>query len=45
MGIFYAHNTFVGEVMARLISKRNEFVQLGLKMKAGSLADSTLRGS
>ena len=41
--IFYAHNTFVCEVMARLISKRNEFVQLGLKMKAGSLADSTLR--
>ncbi len=36
---FYAHNTFVCDIMSSIISKRNEFVALGLKMKAGSLAD------
>jgi hypothetical protein len=35
----YAHNTFICEIMSSLISKRNEFVALGLKMKAGSLVD------
>jgi len=35
----YAHNTFICEIMSSLISKRNEFVALGLKMKASSLVD------
>jgi hypothetical protein len=41
--IFYAHNTFICEIMSSLIAKRNEFIALGLKMKAGSLTDSTIR--
>jgi hypothetical protein len=43
---FYAHDTFICEIMHSIISKRNEFVALGLKMKAGSLIDeSILSGS
>ena len=38
----YAHQTFVCGMMASLISKRNEFTELGLKMKAGSLVDSRI---
>ena len=39
---FYAHNTFICDIMASIISKRNEFVSLGLKMKAGSLVDERI---
>ena len=39
---FYAHNTFICEIMTSLINKRNEFVTLGLKMKAGSLVDERI---
>jgi hypothetical protein len=39
---FYAHHTFICEIMSSIVSKRNEFVVLGLKMKAGSLADEAV---
>lgn len=42
--IFYAHNTFICELSSSLIAKRNEFIALGLKMKAGSLTDTTISG-
>lgn len=42
MWFFYARSTFIGGVMASVLNKRNEFVALGLKMKAGSLADEQL---
>jgi hypothetical protein len=40
----YAHNAFICDIMASLINKRNDFVALGLKMKAGSLVDTQIRG-
>jgi hypothetical protein len=42
MWFFYAHDTFIGEIMTSIINKRNDFVTLGLKMKAGSLVDDHL---
>ena len=45
LGVFWflhAHDTFVCQIMSSIIAKRNEFVALGLKMKAGSLVDSQL---
>ena len=45
LGVFvflHAHDTFICQIMSSIIAKRNEFVTLGLKMKAGSLVDSQL---
>ena len=42
MWFFYAHDTFICEILSSIISKRNEFVTLGLKMKAGSLIDDRI---
>jgi hypothetical protein len=41
----YAHNTFICGIMSSIISKRNDFVALGLKMKAGSLIDGRILDS
>ncbi len=41
----YAHNDYLCQIMTSMIHKRNEFVALGLKMKAGSLADDHLTTS
>ena len=38
----YAHNTLICGIMSSLVSKRNDFVALGLNMKAGSLVDSRI---
>lgn len=43
MGVLYLHQTFICEAMASLITKRNDFVQLGQAMNAGSLSDTTIR--
>lgn len=43
LGVLYMHQTFICEAMASLIAKRNEFIQLGLAMNAGSLSDTTIR--
>lgn len=43
MWFCYAHNTFICGIASSLIAKRNEFVALGLKMKAGSLVDDRVR--
>jgi len=40
--LFYAHDTFICEVMSSIIHKRNDFVTLGMKMKAGSLVDERI---
>jgi hypothetical protein len=40
--VSYGHHAFLCDVMSSLISKRNEFVSLGLKMKAGSLVDTDI---
>ncbi len=39
---FYAHDAFVCELMSSIITKRNEFISLGLQMKAGSLVSTDL---
>jgi len=38
----YAHHTFICEILESVISKRNEFVALGLKKGAHSLLDETI---
>ncbi|MBS1684804.1 MAG: hypothetical protein JSS76_08625 [Bacteroidetes bacterium] len=43
LGVLYLHQTFICEAMASLIVKRNDFIHLGLAMKAGSLADTSIR--
>lgn len=42
MWFCYAHHTFICEIMSSIVNKRNDFVTLGLKMKAGSLVDDRL---
>ena len=42
MWFCYAHNTFICEISSSMVSKRNDFVSLGLKMKAGSLVDNKI---
>lgn len=43
LGVLYLHQTFICEAMSSLIAKRNDFIQLGMAMKAGSLSDTTIR--
>ncbi|MCW3124360.1 MAG: hypothetical protein JWO03_18 [Bacteroidetes bacterium] len=41
--ILIAHDAFMCDMMTSLVAKRNEFIVLGLKMKAGSLTDTAIR--
>lgn len=43
LGVLYLHQTFLCEAMASLITKRNDFIHLGMAMNAGSLSDTTIR--